>query len=220
MIDLTPLEVRKKKGDFPRILRGYDPQRVDDFLDLAADRLEELVRENAALRERLSGLNESVEAFRERERAMNDALVSAQQLREDIRSQAARDAEIALREARAEAEVMLAEARAEAERIATEARSAAAAAAESMRQIQARRVWFLRSFRGYVERQLSEIEQEEVHLREQLREDRDFASEGTQTMPEIERGVPLGTTAGTISQAEGESHSSWLHAVDAEGEEE
>ena len=220
MIDLTPLEVRKKKGDFPRILRGYDLQRVDDFLDLAADRLEELVRENASLRERLSGLNESVEAFRERERAMNDALVSAQQLREDICSQASRDAEIVLREARAEAEVMLVEARAEAERIATEARGAAAAAAESMRQIQARRVWFLRSFRGYVERQLSEIEQEEAHLREQLREDRDFAPDGTQAMPEIQQGVPLGTNAGTAIGAEGESRSSWLHAVDGEGDRE
>ena len=40
MIDLTPLEVRKKKGDFRRGLRGYDPPQVDDFLDIVADRLE------------------------------------------------------------------------------------------------------------------------------------------------------------------------------------
>ena len=28
MIDLTPLDVRKKHEDFKRILRGFDPQEV------------------------------------------------------------------------------------------------------------------------------------------------------------------------------------------------
>ena len=32
MIDLTPLDVRKKRGDFRKMLRGYDPQEVDSFL--------------------------------------------------------------------------------------------------------------------------------------------------------------------------------------------
>ena len=36
MIDLTPLDVRKKKGDFTRTLRGYDTPTVDQFLDLVA----------------------------------------------------------------------------------------------------------------------------------------------------------------------------------------
>ncbi|MFH1765104.1 MAG: DivIVA domain-containing protein, partial [Gemmatimonadota bacterium] len=36
MIDLTPLDVRKKRGDFRRILRGYDPEEVDTFMDLVA----------------------------------------------------------------------------------------------------------------------------------------------------------------------------------------
>jgi DivIVA domain-containing protein len=40
MIDLTPLEVRQKKGDFRRAVRGYDPELVNDFLDLVADRRE------------------------------------------------------------------------------------------------------------------------------------------------------------------------------------
>src|SRR5688500_5262723 len=53
MIDLTPLEVRKKKGDFRRAMRGYDPALVDDFIDLVADRLEQLVRDHFALTERV-----------------------------------------------------------------------------------------------------------------------------------------------------------------------
>ena len=41
MIDLTPLDVRNKRGDFKKKLGGgYDPAEVDVFLELAADRLE------------------------------------------------------------------------------------------------------------------------------------------------------------------------------------
>ena len=29
MIELTPLDVRKKRGDFGKTLRGYDPEEVD-----------------------------------------------------------------------------------------------------------------------------------------------------------------------------------------------
>ena len=49
MIDLTPLDVRNKRGDFKRLMRGYDPQEVDVFLEMTADRLEVLVRENLQL---------------------------------------------------------------------------------------------------------------------------------------------------------------------------
>lgn len=155
MIDLTPLDVRKKKGDFRRALRGYEPDPVDGFLDLAADRLEELVRENAMLRERNMQLAEQLSSYRSRENAMNEALVTAQQLREEVRAQASREAELVLREARAEAE-----------RIVAGARQSAAAVAESMRRIQGQRARFLRSFRALVERQLAEVEMEEERVRE------------------------------------------------------
>jgi cell division initiation protein len=155
MIDLTPLDVRKKKGDFSRGLRGYDPGVVDGFLDLVADRLEELVRENALLRERTSSLADTVTSFREREQAMNEALVSAQQLREEVRAQAARDSELLLREARSQAE----EIRNQAKREADEALAA-------LRRVESQRTRFLRSFRAFVERQLSDIELEEERARE------------------------------------------------------
>lgn len=155
MIDLTPLDVRKKKGDFSRSIRGYDPDMVDGFLDLVAERMEELVRENVSLKERSANLTDTVAGFREREQAMNEALVSAQQLREELRSQASRDSELLLREARSEAEQIRADARRE-----------AAAAVEARRRVEGQRVRFLRNFRAFVERQLAEIEMEEERLRE------------------------------------------------------
>jgi DivIVA domain-containing protein len=102
MIDLTPLDVRKKKGDFRRVMRGYDMEAVDNFLEVAASRMEELVRKNATLSGRVDSMSEVIAEYRERERAMNEALVSAQQLREDVREQARREAEMVLREARAQ----------------------------------------------------------------------------------------------------------------------
>lgn len=153
MIDLTPLDVRKKKGDFARTMRGYDAARVDEFLDLAAERMEELVRDNAALAARVEGLSESLADYRERERALNDALVSAQQLREDMREQAQREAELFMKEARAEGD-----------RLIEDARRQVGLAAEAMRRLQGQRTRFLRLFRALVERQLGEIEQEEERV--------------------------------------------------------
>jgi DivIVA domain-containing protein len=150
MIDLTPLDVRKKKGDFRRVMRGYDPDAVDNFLDEVVARMEELVRENQALAAKSAQMTEAIADYRERERAMNDALVSAQQLREGMREQAQRESDLVLREARAEGE-----------RIVADAKRQVTFALEALRRVQAQRVRFLRLFRALVERQLSELEQEE-----------------------------------------------------------
>jgi DivIVA domain-containing protein len=150
MIDLTPLDVRKKKGDFRRVMRGYDPDSVDNFLDEVVARMEELVRENQANTGRVAQMTEAIADYRERERAMNEALVSAQQLREGMREQAQREADLVLREARAEGE-----------RIVSDAKRQVTFALEALRRVQAQRVRFLRLFRALVERQLGEIEQEE-----------------------------------------------------------
>jgi DivIVA domain-containing protein len=56
MIEITPLDVRRKRGDFRKAMRGYEPQEVDTFLDLVAERLEELVKETMMLRERTAQL--------------------------------------------------------------------------------------------------------------------------------------------------------------------
>jgi DivIVA domain-containing protein len=160
MIDLTPLDVRKKKGDFRRGMRGYDPEVVDGFLDIVADRMEALVRENVTLRERADQLTTTMDAFRERERAMNEALISAQQLREETRAQAQRDAELTLREARAQADELLAEGRRQ-----------LAAMEEALARVQRQRATYLRSLRSLVERNLQEVQQEEDRLHDLLRAD-------------------------------------------------
>ena len=102
---LTPLDVRRY--DFGHKLRGYDPERVEQFREQVAEELERLTRQTQELEAKARGFHEQLRAFRERDKALNDALVSAQQLRGEIREQSEREAQLILREARGEAEKYL-----------------------------------------------------------------------------------------------------------------
>ncbi len=126
MIDLTPLDIRKKKTDFTRGLRGYDMLEVDHFLDLVAERLEEVVKVNLTLRERVDRLAERVQGQEGRERAVQEALVTAQSLKHEIEDQAEQGAELVRGEAEREAERVRREADGEAERVRREAEGEAA----------------------------------------------------------------------------------------------
>ena len=99
MIDITPIDIRKKKRDFPRSIRGYDQAEVDLFLDLVADRLEEVVGETMRLEERLGQVEAALREYTDREKSLTEALVAAQALREESRHQAGQEAELIRREA-------------------------------------------------------------------------------------------------------------------------
>lgn len=150
MIDLTPLDVRKKRGDFAKGVRGYNAQEVDAFLELAAERLEELVKENMQLRERADRLAEQVTAQTGRERAVHEALVTAQQLREEIQGTAQREAELVVKEARAQGREIVAD-----------AEHKAVERADALHELERRRKRFLASFRQFLERELDAISVEE-----------------------------------------------------------
>ncbi|MDQ8154691.1 MAG: DivIVA domain-containing protein [Gemmatimonadota bacterium] len=106
---LTPVDARR--FDFGSALRGYDKARVDQFRDQVAEELERLTRANSELEAKAKGFHEQLRAFRERDKALNDALITAQQLRAETREQAEREAQLILREARAEGEKLVEEAR-------------------------------------------------------------------------------------------------------------
>jgi DivIVA domain-containing protein len=112
---LTPLDVRRY--DFGKSLRGYDPERVEQFRVQVAEELERLTRIGQELEQKAKGFHEQLRAFRERDKALNEALVSAQQLRTEMREASEREAALIVREARAEAESYVEEARAEIRKI-------------------------------------------------------------------------------------------------------
>src|SRR5213596_1157959 len=141
---LTPLDIRKQA--FRKTLRGYDTAGVEDFQMRVADALERAIRERQVLEERLAALTEQLRVFREREKAMNEALVAAQQLREATRTAAEREAQVIVREAAAEAKRLV--------DVAKNAESAVQVRmAEAERQFQA----YLGGFRALLERQMAEL---------------------------------------------------------------
>lgn len=146
---LTAVDIRRY--DFGSALRGYDKARVDQFRDQVAAEVERLVRANAELEQKSKGLVEQLRAFRERDKALNDALVSAQQLRAEIREQADREAQLLMREARAQVEKDLEGIRSEARRLEDEIQGL----------LRAKRS-YLAQLRAMVERQLVDIETAEA----------------------------------------------------------
>lgn len=161
MIDLTPLDVRNKRGDFKKLLRGYDPQEVDVFLELVAERLEALVRENIQLRERSESLHQQVSSQTGREKAVQEALVTAQELRNEMKSHAQRQADLIIAEAQAEARRQLAEAEAEIRTRIRDAERRIGQAQDALVEMERRRSRFLRSFRQLLEREMDVVEVEE-----------------------------------------------------------
>ncbi len=142
---LTPLDVRRY--DFGRAFRGYERARVDEFRDQVADELERLGRVNQDLDQKARSFHEQLRAFRERDRAMNDALISAQQLRQETKEQADREAMLIVREAQGEGERMLEEVRAEVRRVQSE-----------LDALERARRSYLSQMRTLITRHLSEID--------------------------------------------------------------
>ena len=177
MIDLTPLDVRKKRGDFGKGLRGYDPQEVDTFLELVAERMEVLVQENVAFRGRVGELEEKVVAQQGREQAIQDALVTAQELRQDVKKQARREASFLEREAQDKIDLMIGES----EKLLSEHRAA-------LQELERQRERFLKAFRSLLERELDTVEVE-------------F---GRPPLEDVTLDLELGRRSGSIWEPEGE----------------
>lgn len=189
MIDLTPVEVRKKADDFDHGFRGYEPDQVRNFLEMVADRLEDLQEHNRELEEEVGQLREELERFEEREEALNEALLTAQELREESRAQAEREASLTLREAEANAEA-----------IEQEAERSLDSARDRLDELKSRRAHFLRSFRALLEGYLSEVEMEQSRLREnreQMPPAEEIAADRDAEAPAMETGSVGGRTEGT-----------------------
>lgn len=141
---LTALDARRY--DFGNALRGYDRSRVDQFRDQVAEELERLARSNQELDQKARNFHEQLKAFRERDKALNEALVSAQQLRGEIREQAEREAQLIVREAQQEADRQL-----------QSVRDEVARAQQELQGLWRSRRSYVAQLRNQLERQLAEL---------------------------------------------------------------
>jgi len=144
-VRLTPLEIQKHS--FPTRLRGLDRAEVEGFLRLVAEDYESAVRECEGLRERVLELSERVAELAQNEKRLQETLVTAQTMSEDLCRTAAR-----------ESEVRIAEAEVKAEKIVDAAHRRAARLAEDIREMRGLRKRLGTALRTTIQTHLSLLE--------------------------------------------------------------
>lgn len=109
---LTPLDIENKK--FPKSIKGYNVDDVDDFLDELTVEYEKLYKENAELKNQIDTLRNDLEHFRSVEHTLQNTLVMAQKTADQSIADAQKSAEEIKMLAKQQADQTLAEAQAKA----------------------------------------------------------------------------------------------------------
>ena len=99
---ITPIEIQQQQ--FKTRLLGYDTSAVDNFLEMLADELERLHKQNNELKESLARTRSSLDQMREREQTLQQTLMTAQKVTEDLKENARKEAEIVVADAHLEGE--------------------------------------------------------------------------------------------------------------------
>lgn len=117
-MSITALDIHNK--EFRTVLRGYDRNEVDEFLDQVIKDMELLMRENAEYKEKATSLADKLEHYHNLEQTLHNALVVAQETAEEVKSAAKREAQLIAKEAELKAERMVDEAIAKVRRMTSE----------------------------------------------------------------------------------------------------
>ena len=112
---LTPVEIRHIR--LGRGLLGYRRAPTDRLLEEVVSSFEEVWRDRADLADKVEQLESDLERFRELEALLRSTLVSAERTAAELKTQAMREAELIVDEARAEARSIVRQAAADNERL-------------------------------------------------------------------------------------------------------
>ncbi len=104
---ITPLDIQQKQ--FPMKFRGFDVEEVYAFLEVIREEMEDLLRENATLKENVYRLENQIKEFKDMETTLRETLMTAQQMVEDYKTNARKEAELLVKEAEIKADTMLKE---------------------------------------------------------------------------------------------------------------
>jgi cell division initiation protein len=135
---LTPLDIQQKS--FRPKLRGVDSEEVEQFLKLVAAEFEELVKENLKLQDELKRRGARLDEYRDREKTLQETMITAQRITEDMKEQA-----------RKEAELRMAEAELQADKIVQGAQDRLSGLVKEIQELKRQRLQFLESVRSVIE---------------------------------------------------------------------
>jgi cell division initiation protein len=115
---ITPLDIQQQQ--FRVKFRGFDMVEVDNFLDLVANEFEELLRENNRVKEEDRQKLERIQQLEGAEKDLRNALVSAQQICEEMKNNARKEGELIIEEAKGNARKVMETAQAQAMQVEAE----------------------------------------------------------------------------------------------------
>ena len=102
---LTPMDINNK--EFKKVLRGYDSEEVDEFLDKIVEDYEELFKENSVLKEKITAMNEKIEHYSKIETTIQNTLLLAQNAAEQAKFSAQKESELIIKSANDNAQRIL-----------------------------------------------------------------------------------------------------------------
>ena len=102
---ITPLDI--KKQEFQTRMRGFDKEEVISFLEMVSEEMEELVRENLELKEKIQRAQDKLSSYTKIEAALQNTLVATQESAEQMKAQAEEKAELIVREANSQGEKII-----------------------------------------------------------------------------------------------------------------
>lgn len=98
----TPIDIRQMT--FSAGFRGYAPKEVDSFLEDLAGEIEEILKENADLRERIEDQGQTIAELKKTEGALTNTLLMAQKAIEEMKRTAQKEGDLIIRQAELRAE--------------------------------------------------------------------------------------------------------------------
>lgn len=104
-MNVSPLDLRQQK--FRTAFRGLDPVEVSSFLLAVADDYEQALREADRLRQEVARLEVVVRGHVEQEKSLQNTLITAQKLADDIKAGAEDNALRILREAESRSALLI-----------------------------------------------------------------------------------------------------------------
>lgn len=165
---ITPIDIQQQQ--FKTRPFGYEKGGVDQFLELVADELEGLIRQNQDLKEELARQRASLEEMRGREQTLKETLLTTQRMTDDLKANA-----------RKEAEMILAESHLRAERVVRDAEERRIALIGEIQEAKRQKLSFETSLRVLVESHLRLLDSDVMALPKGSA----AAGAGTAELPEI-----------------------------------
>jgi cell division initiation protein len=106
---ISPMDIQQQqfKG---KMFGGLDAEDVDAFLQAVAGEMEELIRENGDLKERLSRNATAIAEMEARESQLRETMLAAQRITEEMKANAQREAHLVVSEAELKGERIIADA--------------------------------------------------------------------------------------------------------------